>query len=133
MKSNKKTVMLFGGSYNPIHQGHINAALSTSKQLGVDEVWLMPRKYNYDGSLLLDGKHRVKMINLAIEHLDNFKVCDIELLDKDKKLIYTYNTAKKLTRKYKDIKFYFLIGADQLNNLRLWYNADKLTKLFNFI
>ena len=100
MKLNKKSVMIFGGSYNPIHQGHLNAALATSKQLGVDEVWLMPRKYNYDGSLLLDGKHRVNMIELAIKHLDNFKVCNVELLDNKKQLIYTYNTAKKLTKLY---------------------------------
>lgn len=133
MKSNRKKVMLFGGSYNPIHQGHLNAAISTSKQIQADEVWLMPRKYNYDGSLLLDGKHRVKMINLAISHLNNFYVCDVELKDNKKKLIYTYYTAKKITRMYKDIDFYFLIGADQLNNLKLWYKADKLTKLFKFV
>ena len=128
MKSNKK-VMLFGGSYNPIHQGHINAAYMSSIQLGVDEVWLMPRKYNYDGSLLLDGKHRVKMIEMAIKHLDNFKVCDIELHDNKKELLYTYNTAKKLTRKYKDIDFYFLIGADQLNNFRHWYKSKELSNI----
>lgn len=133
MKSNKKTVMIFGGSYNPIHQGHINAALATSSQLGVDEVWLMPRKYNYDGSLLLDGKHRVKMIEMAIKHLNNFKVCDVELKDNNKKLIYSYNTAKKLTRMFKDIDFYFLIGADQLNNLKLWYKAEELCKLMHFV
>ena len=132
MKSSKK-VLLFGGSYNPIHQGHVNAAIYASNFLSVDEVWLMPRKYNYDGSLLLDGKHRVNMINMAIDHLSNFKVCDIELKDKNKELIYTYNTAKKLTKKYKDIKFYFLIGADQVNNLKRWYRIDELTKLFNFV
>lgn len=132
MKSNKK-VMLFGGSYNPIHQGHINAALSSFKQLNVDEVWLMPRKYNYDGSLLLDGKHRVKMIEMAIDHLENFKVCNIELLDNKKELLYTYNTAAKLTKKYKNIEFYFLIGADQLNNFKRWYNAKKLSELFKLV
>ena len=132
MKLNKK-VLLFGGSYNPIHQGHVNAALYASNFLRVDEVWLMPRKYNYDGSLLLDGKHRVKMINMAIDHLDNFKVCDIELKDNKKELIYTYNTARKLTKKYKDIEFYFLVGADQVNNLKRWYKVDELTKLFKFV
>ena len=111
-------VLLFGGSYNPIHQGHINAALNVSNFLKCDEVWLIPRKYNYDGSLLLDGKHRIKMMELALEDLTNFKICDIELKDKDKKLIYTYNTAKLLKRRYKDkYQFYFLIGADQLNNI----------------
>lgn len=133
MKLNNKKVMIFGGSYNPIHQGHLNAAIATSKQIDADEVWLMPRKYNYDGSLLLDSKHRVNMINLAIKHLDNFCVCDIELKDNNKKLIYTYNTAKKLTKLYKDIDFYFLIGADQLNNFKLWYKADELSKLFNLV
>ena len=133
MKLSKKKVLLFGGSYNPIHQGHINAALTASNFLGVDEVWLMPRKYNYDGSLLLDGKHRVNMIKMAIAELPNFKVCDIELKDNKKELIYTYNTAAKLTKKYKNVEFYFLVGADQLNNLNRWYKADELTKLFNFV
>ena len=133
MELNRKKVMLYGGSYNPIHQGHINAAINASYFIKADEVWLMPRRYNYDGSLLLDGKHRVKMIELAIAHLENFKVCDVELKDKDRKLIYTYHTAKKLTRIYKDIDFYFLIGADQLNNLKRWYESEKLTKLFKFI
>ena len=132
MKLNKK-VLLFGGSYNPIHQGHVNAAVYASNFLHADEVWLMPRKYNYDGSLLLDGRHRVNMIKMAIDHLENFKVCDIELKDNKKELIYTYNTAKKLTRKHKDITFYFLIGADQVNNLKRWYNIDELTKLFKFV
>ncbi len=127
-------VLLFGGSYNPIHQGHINAALNVSNFLKCDEVWLIPRKYNYDGSLLLDGKHRIKMMELALEDLTNFKICDIELKDKDKKLIYTYNTAKLLKRRYKDkYQFYFLIGADQLNNIERWYEIDKLTKIFQFV
>lgn len=133
MKSNRKSVLLFGGSYNPIHQGHLNAALCASKTLQVDEVWLMPRKYNYDGTLLLDGKHRVNMINLAIDHLSNFRVCDVELKDNKKELIYTYNTAKVLTKKYSNYKFYFLIGADQLNSLDRWYNAELLTKMFQFV
>lgn len=132
MESIKK-VLLFGGSYNPIHQGHINAALNASMQLEVDEVWLMPRKYNYDGSLLLDGKFRVKMIEIAIQHLSNFKVCEVELNDKNKELIYTYNTAVKLKKIYKNIMFYFLIGADQLNSLKHWYHAKELTELFNFV
>ncbi len=132
MKLNK--VLLFGGSYNPIHQGHINAALNASKFLKCDEIWLMPRKYNYDGSLLLDAKHRIAMINMALDEFDNFKICDIELKDKNKKLIYTYNTAKILHKKYsKQYEFYFLIGADQLNNIERWYEIDKLTKLFKFV
>lgn len=132
MEYNKK-VMIFGGSYNPIHQGHLNAALTASIQLKVDEVWLMPRKYNYDGSLLLDGKHRVKMMEMAIAELNNFKICKLELQDRQKKLIYTYHSAKKLTSLYKNIDFYFLIGADQLNNLKHWYKANELSKLFKLV
>lgn len=132
MESNK-SVMLFGGSYNPIHHGHINAAMNASNFLKCDEVWLIPRKYNYDGSLLLSGKHRVNMIKMAIRDFPNFKICDIELKDQKKELIYTYNTALRLTKKYKNILFYFLIGADQLNNLNRWYEAKKLTELFKFV
>lgn len=127
-------ILLFGGSYNPIHKGHINAALNASNYLQCQEVWFIPRKYNYDGSLLLDGKHRIAMMKMALAEFPNFKICDIELKDRNKKLIYTYNTARLLTKKYKNqYQFYFLIGADQLNNIERWYKIDQLTKLFQFV
>ena len=132
MMSNKK-VLLFGGSYNPIHQGHVNAAINAYNQLNVDEIWLIPRKYGYDGSLLLDGKHRINMINLAIKNLDYFKICNVELKDNNHNLIYTYNTGSLLVSKYPNYKFYFLIGADQLNALDTWYEVDKVTKLLQFV
>lgn len=133
MESTK--ILLFGGSYNPIHQGHINAALNVSNYLKCDQVWLIPRKYNYDGSLLLAGKHRVNMLKIAIKDLPNFSICDIELKDKKKELLYTYNTAKRLIKKYAqaNYRFYFLIGADQLNNLQHWYKVEELTQLFTFV
>ena len=74
-------ILLFGGSYNPIHKGHINAALNASNYLQCQEVWFIPRKYNYDGSLLLDGKHRIAMMKMALAEFPNFKICDIELKD----------------------------------------------------
>lgn len=134
MLMESKKVLLFGGSYNPIHQGHLNAAINACNYLKCDEVWLIPRKYNYDGSLLLDSKHRIAMMKMALTGLDNFKICDIELKDKNKSFIYTYNTAKYLKRKYKDqYQFYFLIGADQLNNIENWYAIEQLTKMFQFV
>ncbi len=127
-------ILLFGGSYNPIHKGHINAALNVSNYLSCQEVWFIPRKYNYDGSLLLDGKHRLAMMKMALSEFKNFKICDIELKDRNKKLIYTYNTAKRLLQKYKNqYQFYFLIGADQLNNIERWYRIEKLAQMFQFV
>lgn len=62
------------------------------------------------------------MMKMALAEFPNFKICDIELKDRNKKLIYTYNTARLLTKKYKNqYQFYFLIGADQLNNIERWY------------
>jgi len=132
MKSNKK-VLLFGGSYNPIHHGHINAALIVSKSIKVDEVWLMPRRFDYDGSLLLNSKHRLNMINLAIKHFPKFKICDVEIKDVERKLVYTYNTISLLTTKYPDVDFYFLIGADQVNNFRSWLEPYKLSSMVQFV
>lgn len=132
MKSNK-SILLYGGSYNPIHQGHLNAVLNAQEVLKCDEIWLIPRKYNYDGTLLLSGKDRINMIKLATASFKNIKICDVELKDENKELIYTYNTAKILVNSHKNYNFYFLIGADQLNNLPHWYEVDKLTKLFHFV
>ena len=96
-----KKIGLFGGSFNPIHSGHLKIIRSLLKNKIVSEVWIMPCKKHAFNKNLLGDNRRVKMIKLSIKNLKNAKICHIEL--KSKTTNYTLNTLKKLKARYERI------------------------------
>lgn len=126
-----KKIIILGGSFDPIHKGHIEIINTARKELNIDEGWLMlakrPRwKNNYSSTVF-----RLKLLNRVCKEEKHLKVCKEEL--KDKGVSLTYNTMMKLTTKYPDTKFYFLIGSDQLEVLHKWYNIDELAKICQLV
>jgi len=126
-------VAILGGTFDPIHNGHISIALKVIEELSLDEVWFMP---NNKSPFKLDKKiasavDRIKMIKLAINSHNRLKVCDYEISNSD--VSYTYNTMKTLVELYPNNKFYFIIGADQANSLDHWYKIEGLKELVTLI
>ncbi|MEK6826941.1 MAG: nicotinate (nicotinamide) nucleotide adenylyltransferase [Nanoarchaeota archaeon] len=124
-------IALFGGSFNPIHNGHINIADELINQKIVDEVWFIPCGNHAFNKELSDGETRINLINLAIENNPKFKIIDLELMSKEKS--YTSETIKILKNFFPSHKFYFIIGADNLENLGKWHNIEYLEKNIEFI
>ncbi len=127
-----KKIALFGGSFDPIHKGHIQIAKQVRKTLNVDEVWFIPThitplKDRQLTSFLL----RCKMIKAAISGQRHFKLCTVEKELKTPN--YTINTVRKLKKIHPDKQFYFIIGDDQYQKLSRWKEIDSLLNLVDMV
>lgn len=116
-----KKVAIFGGSFNPIHTGHIALAQAVQQQCGLDEVWLMVSPQNplkRNDADLLDDSLRFEMAQKALEGVEGVKACDYEFhLPKPS---YTWNTLQHLTKDYPGYTFTLLIGGDNWAHFQRW-------------
>lgn len=124
---------ILGGTFNPIHHGHLLMADQVLDKLKLDEIWFMPNKKppHAQAKDTLDDAYRVDMIELAIQDHPHFRLEDIELQREGKS--YTVDTMEILTALYPNNEFYFIIGADMIENLPKWHRIDDLIKKVHFV
>ena len=129
----RKQVGILGGTFNPVHLAHLVMADQAGKNLGLDEVYLMPsyQPPHVDEKKTIDASHRLKMLELAIADNPFLKIETIELTRKGKS--YTYDTMKALTQNNLETDYYFIIGGDMVEYLPKWYKIDELVTMVNFV
>lgn len=119
---------IFGGSFNPIHNGHISLARQLREKAELDEVWLMvspqnPLKQQAD---LLDDSLRMEMARRALEGVEGVIASDYEMyLPRPS---YTWNTLQALSRDYPDREFVLLMGGDNLALFHRWYHYEDILR-----
>lgn len=122
-----KKVGIFGGSFNPIHTGHISLAKSLCEKAGLDEVWFMVSPMNpfkTAATDLLDDQKRLEMVKIALEGEPQLQACDYEFhLPKPS---YTWHTLQAMSKDYPDITFTLLIGGDNWAAFDKWYHHDDI-------
>ena len=120
----EEKIGIFGGSFDPIHCGHINIAQSAYEEVNLNEVWFIPAGHspNKDENRMTPAEIRAEMVSLAIEGIPGFRLCDIEI--KAKETSYTYLTLTKLKDLYPDKKLFFIMGADSLDYFERWYHPE---------
>jgi len=123
-------IALFGGSFNPIHNGHLQIANELLTKQIVDQVWLIPCGNHAFDKKLASGEARMKMINLAIQNKNSIKSIGVEL-NPDKKS-YTSKTISWFKREFPH-DFYFVIGADNMKDLEKWHDFEYLKNNVKFI
>lgn len=120
----KQRIVLFGGSFNPPHEGHLHIAQKAHEALGCDGVWMMvaPRNPYKDPSIYADLSHRKKMSELMTAHLPWLKVTDIEqgYLDEGQDFIETAETLKRLRADYPNHEFVWMMGSDNITTFHEW-------------
>ncbi len=125
-------VALLGGSFDPVHYGHLQMAKEAMKVLKVDEVWFIPAKKTplKDRTLSLD-EDRVAMLKRALSAYPHFKINTLEMQREGTS--YTVDTLQSLCEQYPSYTFYWLIGNDQLEQFDLWKDPKRLVQLANFV
>lgn len=123
----KKKVGIFGGSFNPIHTGHIALAKSLCQQAGLDEVWLMVSPMNpfkKEATDMLTDKLRLEMAEQAIADEPKLKACDYEF--HMPKPSYTWHTLQALSQDFPHVSFTLLIGGDNWASFDKWFHHEDI-------
>lgn len=117
---------IYGGSFNPIHNGHIAIAKAMLSLGAIDEVWFMvsPQNPLKQAADLLDDNLRLDMTRHAVEGIKGIKVSDYEF--RLPRPSYMWNTLQHLSHDYPDRQFYLLIGADNWQVFDRWYHANDI-------
>ena len=130
--SRTKTV-IFGGSFDPIHVGHLSLASAVCESGLASEVWFMvsPQNPHKQGCCMTDENVRLHMVRLATEGNPAFKASDFEFsLPRPS---YTINTLNALEQAYPDREFVLLIGADNWERFHRWYRSDDILSAYRLI
>ena len=129
----KQRVAIFGGSFDPIHYGHLALAGEVIARGLAAEVWLMvtPQNPHKQDKVLSDERLRFQMAQLAVEGMEGVKACDFEFsLPRPS---YTLNTLTALDEAYPECRFSLLIGADNWEKFDKWYMHDEILAKYRII
>jgi nicotinate-nucleotide adenylyltransferase len=128
----KKKVILFGGTFDPVHHGHTTVANYACNYIGAEKTIFIPAKRSVlkDFAPKANDLQRYEMLSLVIADNDKFELSDYEI--KKTKPSFTLDTVKyfknKLNRQY---DLYWLIGADAIKDFPLWYKVEELIDTCN--
>jgi nicotinate-nucleotide adenylyltransferase len=128
-----KKIGLFGGTFNPIHYGHLRTALEIYEDFALDKVlfvpsYIPPHKIKGD---IAAPEVRLEMTRIAVEDFKVFEVCDMEIIRKD--VSYSLDTVKILKSTSKDTKIFFILGTDAFYELSTWKKYDEFIFLCDFV
>lgn len=127
MDVKRKKIGIMGGTFDPIHVGHLILGEKAHEQLGLDKVWFMPsgnppHKRNREGRA--SDEQRVEMVKRAISGNTHFELSLIEMNENG--YTYTYRTLETLKQQNPDTDYYFIIGADSLYNFATWKEPARI-------
>ena len=119
---------VFGGTFNPIHNGHVSLGVYCKDELSLDKLMLIPTYTppHKSSNELAEEEHRVNMCKLATGQYGYFEVSDIEIERKGKS--YTYETLNSLKEIYTEDELYLIVGADMFLTLDKWKNPQSIFK-----
>lgn len=124
---------ILGGTFNPVHIGHLILAEEIREKLGLDKIvfvptYLPPHKNNGD---IIPASERLKMVRMAIRGNRFFSASDVEIKRRGRS--YTIDTVREFKKRFPKHRLYFVIGSDLLNYLNEWKDLMDVTRLVSFV
>jgi len=129
-----RRIGVFGGSFNPIHNGHLLAAQAVFEAGGLDKLLLLPcheSPFKRGPQDLVRGTDRMAMVQLSVEGDARFEPCWVELARGG--VSYAIDTVRQLQELYPDARLSLVVGMDTLRDLHLWHKANELVTLCDII
>ena len=127
-------VGLLGGTFDPVHNGHLQLGEKVLENCGLDKIIFIPAANppHKDGAVVCDVGHRVQMLKLALGTNRRFEFSDIEI--SRARVSYTFDTVEQLKRDSRSsVCYHFIIGFDALSEIETWYRWNDLLETINFI
>lgn len=126
-------VGILGGTFDPPHYAHLMIAEEVLEACFLDQVWFMPSPSppHKMEKVITPAPHRIEMVKKAIAGNERFSISLVEFERKGPS--YTYDTMKELTFSHPDVRFFFILGADMVEDLPNWDHAGELVQLVDFI
>lgn len=125
-------IVLYGGAFDPFHNGHLCLAREALRELGADKLLFIVGKNPPWKKPYADYETRIRLLEAGIR---GEKKMEVSRAEDGEEVNYTYLTVRKLKEEYKDVspEFYFLLGTDQVEKLHLWKNIDELAQNVRFV
>lgn len=135
----KRDVAIFGGTFNPVHNGHIDMINYLVDNYIVDEVWVLPSYVSPHKKIndIISYEDRVNMLELSTKNISNTIVNQFEkeFYDKNNDLVdktYTYEILEALKKKYLNCRFHFIVGFDSIKYIHTWHRYKELIRDYWF-
>ena len=125
------TIGLFFGSFNPIHNGHLNIAREVLKKTEIDSIWMVLSPRSPDKEEVLDKKGRYELMRLALMSETKINISKVEFNLKTPN--YTYLTLLELSKKHPNYNFIILMGEDNYKNINDWRESNYIINNFKIL
>jgi len=124
---------IFGGTFNPIHYGHLLLAEQVLQELGLDKVIFVPSNIppHKEGNLIAPAKNRLHMVRIAVRSNPRFCVSNTEILRGGKS--YSVETLREFKERYPNDRLFFITGSDLIKYLADWKDVGEIFKLADFV
>lgn len=128
-----RSVGIFGGTFDPIHTGHILIAVAALRQFRLDTIVFVPAKRSphKPKSVFAPAEHRVQMVRKAIRGHSSFTISDVEVQREG--LSYTVDTLESIQHLYPGSRLFLLLGSDNIRSFDAWKNPKRITRMASLV
>ncbi len=124
---------LFGGSFDPVHRGHLLVALAACEELGLERLFFIPAAQSpfKPDRKPTPADQRMRMLRLALAGYTNYEI-DVQEIERGG-ISYTIDTVKNYVRRFPEAELFYLVGGDHVAQLPKWRAAEELAGLVTFV